>query len=288
MPDIPDTTFEFEARGDNDFWFACVDIKVMLDKELTPCDKAIFAVICSHADVKTRKIILSVKTIAEETGCGVRTAQKSMQALVGRGVIERVERFANGKQMASSYRIVGHRAICYAKNSEEIGAQNLRGPSNIAPVGAQNLRGKDLEPGSYDNKDYSPSESAERAPGRPVDIAEVPSPMRQVVDYFLLRTKRQGITESELASIRALERIHYPARVNQEIVTAIERFARNGRDVGSLTIDYLYEALKNQPGRKARQRAAPADRKREKDERQRNIDWERQQQEEIMKAFGGG
>jgi hypothetical protein len=151
----------------------------------------------------------------------------------------------------------------------------------------------DLEQPLENRKDYSPTESAEAAPvetaqaTETAEIAEVPSAMRQVAKYFLHETGRTSLTVSELVPIRELERLHFPTRVNQEIDVAVARFRRTGRDPTDLTMDYLYESLKHQPGRKQKQRAAPDEKKREADERQENIEWERRQQEEIAKMFGG-
>jgi DNA-binding Lrp family transcriptional regulator len=101
------------SRPKSDFWFACVDIAVIKDEKLSPCDKAIYMTLCAHADVRTRKTPLSVKKLADETGCGIRTAQKSIKTLIERGVLERREQYKDGRQLTSSYRLIGHNAECY-------------------------------------------------------------------------------------------------------------------------------------------------------------------------------
>jgi DNA replication protein DnaC len=93
------------SRPKSDFWFACVDIAVIKDEKLSPCDKAIYMTLCAHADVRTRKTPLSVKKLADETGCGIRTAQKSIKTLIERGVLERREQYKDGRQLTSSYRL---------------------------------------------------------------------------------------------------------------------------------------------------------------------------------------
>ncbi|MDR1514980.1 MAG: helix-turn-helix domain-containing protein, partial [Synergistaceae bacterium] len=97
----------------SDFWYARVDIPVIKDAKLSPCDKAAYAVFCAHANVKTRETPISVKTLADETGCGIRTAQKSIKALIERGVLERKEQYEDGRQTTSLYRLIGHNALCY-------------------------------------------------------------------------------------------------------------------------------------------------------------------------------
>ena len=144
MPATKDALY-FQPRGASDFWFACVDIDVIRDKTLSPCDKAVFAVICTHVNVQTRDCPLRVKTIAEEANCSVRSVQESLKALTERGIIERIECFENGKQKASIYKIVGHRAPCYrgaefapTVKTPSGGVQIFRPPSDPAPVGVQN------------------------------------------------------------------------------------------------------------------------------------------------------
>jgi hypothetical protein len=246
-----------------------------------------------------------------------------LQTLVKRGVIERVERFRNGKQMACIYRIVGHNAECYKKpdgGTEESegfdnsglpdgrgadsagqgGGEGDNGGADIAgqgqsvefctPMGAKSAH-RLLEPNSYDIKDYSPSESAKTALFRNADISEVPSAMRQTVKYFLHETGRQNITEPELVSIRELDRIHFPSRINREIDIAVERFRRTGRDVSSLTFDYLYESLRYQKKRKEEEcpsREEMARKDAELAEHRELVEWERQRQAEIERLFGGG
>ena len=92
---------------------AWVDIEVLKDRTFSPCDKTVFSIICSHVEPQTRECALKVKTISEETNCSVRSVQESLKALAQRGVIEREERFENGQQKASVYRVIGCLATCY-------------------------------------------------------------------------------------------------------------------------------------------------------------------------------
>jgi hypothetical protein len=159
-------TLELVGRGSDDFWFACVDLKVLNDRTLSPCDKTVFSVICGHVNVQTRSCPLRVKTLAEEVGCSVRSVQESLKALVGRGVIERIERFEHGKQKASIYKIIGRHAACYrgadsapfAEPSENRGADSAPIVESCTHRGAKNDTPSLQEPNIYDTKDYSPSE----------------------------------------------------------------------------------------------------------------------------------
>ena len=103
-----------EHNHDKKFWFARVDILVLRDKNLKPCEKTIFSVLCANADVRTKSASLSVREIAEQVNCGIRTAQKGIQALLARGVIERENRFENGQQVACEYHVIGCDAECYS------------------------------------------------------------------------------------------------------------------------------------------------------------------------------
>jgi hypothetical protein len=175
------------------------------------------------------------------------------------------------------------------------GADCESGPNNVFE---QPLKNKDIysptesaEPaqdGFVDNSNVTEDEPVPESPEeKPVDSSEVPYAMHHVVKYFLRETGRDFLTVSELAPIRDLDRLHYPARIIQEIDVAVDRFRRGGRDPAVLTIDYLYQSLRHQPGRKKKPRASPPD-KREREERRKLIEWEQEQQRKITEAFGAG
>jgi DNA-binding Lrp family transcriptional regulator len=165
---------EFTGRGTDDFWFAMIDIEVIKDKELSPLDKTVFAIICAHVNVQTRSCPLKVKTIAEEAGCSERSVQKSLKILLERGIIQRVERFVNGKQQASIYKIIGHHAPCYrGENSAPIEKSDTNRGADFAPIvefftprGEKNDPPSLLEPNTYDKKekDTPPSEGGTSSP----------------------------------------------------------------------------------------------------------------------------
>jgi DNA-binding Lrp family transcriptional regulator len=190
-------TLEFEGRAASDFWFACVDVDVIKDKTLSTCDKAVYSVICAHVNIRTRTCPLRVKTIAEEANCSVRSVQESLKTLVERGVVERAQCFENGKQKASTYKIVGHRAQCYrgansagnansgdfrgagdaggAKNDAFRGAYSAPTPEFCTPRGAENDVLSLREPNIYENKDTSPSERGTSSP-KGANFGEVITP----------------------------------------------------------------------------------------------------------------
>ena len=99
------------------FWYVLTDIAVILDRCLTPRDKTVFMVLRVHADRETRTTVLAMKTIADEAVCSERSALNAINTLVKRGVIERNIRFRGNRQSANSYRIIGHEAECYQKDT---------------------------------------------------------------------------------------------------------------------------------------------------------------------------
>lgn len=81
-----------------------VDIEVIRDKTLSMYDKVVYSIICSHAASQVRECSLNFETIAEEAGCPFLRVEKSLKALIKRGVLER---------KVSVYKLIGYRAPCY-------------------------------------------------------------------------------------------------------------------------------------------------------------------------------
>ena len=142
------------ARPKSGFWFVRVDIAVLRDSSLSPCEKALYAVICTHADVKTRTAMLSIATIARETNCSERTAQKCVKKLVGRGVLERKERFVERRQVACLYHIVGGNALRYEDTGADSATKNTETVENCTLEGAESA--DKLEPVVNENQKNNP------------------------------------------------------------------------------------------------------------------------------------
>ncbi len=119
----------------SDFWFARVRIAVMRDSSLSPCEKAVYAIICTHANIRSQTATLSVATIAKETNCSERTAQKCIKELVARGVLERKERFITGRQIACLYRIAASNTL----SDEMKGADSAGSVENDIPATIENV-----------------------------------------------------------------------------------------------------------------------------------------------------
>lgn len=239
----------------NKFWFAAVDIVVLTDKTLTPIDKAVYGVLCAHADKKKRDCWPKVKTIAEEANCSVRSVHNSLKTLEARGIIKHTQRFIDNKQISSHYQLVGHDAECY---SNEVCTSCTRGMQDVQTENDNHknnnikdslTRGADLPtseelptvPETESQKDsYRPSENS----FTPEDAPEI---MRSTAEYLLLKTKRKTLTEKEISALRELSAHQYPSRVQKEIDRACERFVRKGNRLETLTFCYIAGALRNQP-----------------------------------------
>lgn len=101
-------------RDSSDFWFACVDIKVLRDKKLSLAARGIFAILCTFATMENRGAWPKNETVAELAGVSVKTIKRAYQELAARGVITRLPRYKEDGTQTSSYsRIVGHHAPCY-------------------------------------------------------------------------------------------------------------------------------------------------------------------------------
>lgn len=146
MQPITTTTARSSKSGFN---FVFVDIAVLRDPELTPNEKTVYGIICTHADVKTRITRLAVATIAAEANCSVRTVQNCTKKLAKHGVLACEKRFAENRQVANAYRLIGCDAPCYqrAKQAEipgevpvaQEGADSAGSVESCTPKPAQNV-----------------------------------------------------------------------------------------------------------------------------------------------------
>jgi hypothetical protein len=301
-------------------WEARVEMLVLrLPKSVLGAhDKLVYTVLCGHAD-RDCEAGVYVRTIADEASCSERQVRYSLAKLEKRGLLVRRPSYKpDGGQTFNIYEIYGIEnyvpapaAPAAAGGDAPDAPDTPPAPSDDAPappecgaaIPLQDIRDTPAGlAGVYIDEQlpknintYSPTESAKSARKvfsanarnmfGPVGASEIPEVMRPTVKYFLNETGRKNIEPSELISLRALEGKHYPTRINLEIDAAVERFRRLGRDPASLRLDYLYESLGRQPGRKPRQpRASPEEQR----AREENLAWEREQQEELLRRFGGG
>ena len=249
------------------YWFACVDRKVAIDPTLSPIDKAVFAVLCAHADDDSRECYLKVATIAYETGCSERSVQNSLKKLEERGIIERKTRFENNKQLSSLYKIIGYKAPCYATQGETPstrGAGDARGGCTTCTQNKNHfndikdsltreaeLPDTEIFPVAFENgQPVIPDEAPKHH--NPEEVCtpdDAPDIMRPTARYFLQQTGRQGLTWDEISALRELSASQYPSRVQKEIDTAVKRFLKRGQSLSELTFGYIAGSLAHQPTR---------------------------------------
>lgn len=276
---------------ERDFWWACVDIKVLRDRELTPYDKTVYAMLCTYASVEGRCCYPSVERIAEEACCSVRAVQVSLRHLEERGYLVRECRYKDRRQIASRYKLVGHRG----------GAGGAPRPAGNAGGRVQEvhpeLEPQELEP---ESKAYSASHCEETSPEAPavdpqpenltLDLsgAGVPLAFKATAEYFMLKTGRRGVTPEDVEAIKRIERYHVPSRIQTEIAKAVERYEKAGKPLTALTFGYIWESVQHQRSKPALR--AEQLRKQDPWEKQRIADlddWERRQQEDLKARFGG-
>ena len=271
------TTNEIEVeRSAKVFWFACVDIKVLTDAELSPMDKVVYSVLCIHVGTQNRKCNLRIKTIAKEAGCSVRSVQNSLNTLVERGIIERTERFLEGSQVSSCYKVIGCLASCYVEEPEEEsceddGCKSCDTPRTKCTPPVQETTPRINDNSFNDNKDSLTREAPlpdfadmplvfengepviPDEPVKPDNPEEVCTPedapdiMKSTAELFLHKTGRKGLTWPEISALRDLAAKQYPSRVQKEIDTAVKRFLKRGQSLSTLTMNYIAGSLAHQP-----------------------------------------
>lgn len=267
--ELPEETITL--ADDRLFWFCQVDIEVLRDPELSPTDKAVYAILCSFASVADRSGRPSIGTIADATNCSKNTARSAIKNLVSRGVLVREERYCDGRQTSCLYKIIGVNAY-RGSNIEGGRVQILKGegsksdrqelePKELdlknplsegadAPDG-QNPLSPDEDAVSVNEEPLSADDTAllvneEPLPENDAALKKIPSAMHETVEFMLLKTGRSGLLPEEIGPIMALEKIHLPSRIQREISRAADRFKSKGKTLSSLTFVYIYDSLKYQ------------------------------------------
>lgn len=269
-------------RNPSVYWFACVDFAVLDDERLSPIEKVVFCMLCRYTNWHDRKCYPSIKTIAQKAKCSEYSVQKALKRLIELGLIERQERFVNGRQTTSLYKIIGFEAPCYKDEQESKGGSTTLTPppttltdggqSDVPPINyIQNndiiysTREAEL-PNSTDSEFplvfqdgecvlQTPEPELEKKSKPVINADEVCTPddapeiMKTTAELLLLKTGRENLTWNEISALRALSATHYPSRVQKEIETACERFKRKGRSLSTLTFDYIAGSLQHQQTR---------------------------------------
>jgi len=301
---MPNNDEILQVCDERDFWFAIVDICVWEDETLSTVEKAVYTALCTFASSDRRRCFPSVSAIAKRASCSSRAVYAALAALSERGYVARNSRYKGKEQIASDYSLLGHK-------SAKRGAPDAGGGVNVVQHPLHEVQ-TEPEPRSVNNtlptveagkapavnedeKNENTESKSERlcqGPAVPDEngvraIASrrcIPEPMRATVEFFIYKTSNTEISEADVLALRELSARHTPARVQKEISTAVERFERLNRDVCTLTFDYIWQALKNQPSTlKAafRPKNSPPKKAAELSKE------EQAYQDELMKKWGG-
>lgn len=144
------------APRKEDYWFTRIDNAVIFDPNLSPIDKTVFNVLCSFASLNTREVWPKIATIAKGANCSERSVIRSLQTLSQRGIIEKLPRFVNGKQISSIYKIIGHHAYkdVNKDSTDTVSEEACRGDTE-SPMGVTQSH-TELEPIELEPKDIPP------------------------------------------------------------------------------------------------------------------------------------
>ncbi|MBQ9420074.1 MAG: helix-turn-helix domain-containing protein [Synergistaceae bacterium] len=201
---------------------------VMFDTSLPSTAKVVYCAILKHVDSETKKCNLYMKTLAQEVGRSIRTIQRALNLLIGKGLIIRRERFGrDGGNVASSFTVI---------STDEEGGCDTK---DISSRQERRVNNNTLENNSYLKGEETP-------PSEKLTLNSIPEIMRPTARYLLQRTGRKELKPYEIQALKMLAKIHTPARVQKEIDKACARFAAAGRKLYKITANYLQACLGNQ------------------------------------------
>ena len=249
-------------RASKDFWFACVDIDVIRDKELSQSARFIFTVLCTFATTDNRGCWPSNDAVAEAAGVSKRTVIRAYQELETRGIIARSDRFKEEGSQTSSYtRIVGHNAECYDGVSDVALPHDTGDMPPMTQLTHKGNQVKDIKDSLTREAQLPDEPILVFEDGQPVDSPkphnpeevctpdDAPEIMKSTAELFLHKTGRQGLTWDEISALRELSASQFPSRVQKEIDTAVKRFLKRGQPLSELTMGYIAGSLSHQPTR---------------------------------------
>lgn len=270
--------------------FVLIDRAVILDTTLSPVDKAVFNVLCAHANYDSHECWLKIATIAQEASCSVRSVHNSLNTLEERGIIQHTPRFSDGRKISSSYKVIGSYAPCYSEatcndctpictsctstcttcrsDMQDVQIYNENHYNDIKDsLTGENAPSVELLTAELPNTPGQESSTTPKEEKPPIkadesqNLDDVPEAMRSTAEFFLLKTGRKSLTEKDLNALCEMNGHQYPIRVQKEISTACERFIRRGQPLTDLTLEYIASSLRNQPTRGRQAKANQAKRK---------------------------
>lgn len=237
-------------------WEARVEVNILkIDKDiLSTHDKLVYVVLCGHAN-KNGEAWPSIASIAQSASCSDRQVQRSLTTLEACGLVIRTEQIdAKGVHTSNIYEIYGF--------DHYHDTQSPGGCPTVTGVATHSRGGGDTQSPLIDEQLQENSSKrtiplrGSSAPAVPkiteelIPLEDVPDILLPTLRLFLHETARGGITSSELAQLKALEKIHTPTRIQNEILTALNRYRSKGIPPDTLTVGYLWESLKSQNSRR--------------------------------------
>jgi len=187
------------------------------------------------------------KSIALKAKYSLRAVNYALKKLCELGVIiKQNRRGEDGSFISSLFTIVGANAPRYNKDLADIPSCNDCS-SSCTDCADNNIvfnKIKDSLKGENAHCEEN-SNSAVIDENQPT-LNDVPDIMRTTARYLLQRTGRASLKWSEIEALRALSYAHKPVRVQKEIERACERFLAKGKELITLTFNYIQGALRNQ------------------------------------------
>ena len=96
----PNENMQF--RDNRDFWFSHLDIQVMQYKGLSFYAKAIYALLTTYVDIRTRSWSVKAKTLAETAGISERQVRYALKELKDMGIITSEAVYKDGQATTRS------------------------------------------------------------------------------------------------------------------------------------------------------------------------------------------
>ncbi len=281
-------------------WEARVEMEIFSLPGLSSYDKLIYVLLRGFAN-HVGHAFPSTEKIAALASCCERQVRRATANLVKCGLLRKKEQFNDKhEQLCNLYEIYDAQSFIPLPQEGEDKAvpeskEPIKSEEKDRPDCQSACTARTVSPGRADCESAKqlhinntlPTVKGAEAPAdtsQAVSLAEIPVIMRPPAEYLLLKTGRRGLSPEEVNAFKLLEKIHLPARIQQEINTAIGRFQARGRPLGDLTAEYLYESLKHQNSKRQRAKLAA---ELPPETAAQYSDYEAENMRQIMERYGG-
>ena len=266
-------------------WHFSIDSKILLTT-LNGNEKLLYITLCSYLSPSGDTCFPSIKRLTMQMSCSRRTIFRTLLELEEKGIIVRHEQFAdNGRRIVNLYEVheipeeyfiqpepekekklerpeMLEKSVSVGSNMEsqiepgggcqfDTGCQSGTGIVPIWHGDSVNMAHNHL-PIEHKPKEIKHTQTfglsagaGHNKNGTPI-AKTIPQYLNEVADYFLLKTGRDKLTDSEIETLTSLGQAYTLSRINREISVAAERFKTQGKSLKLLRMDYIQEALKYQ------------------------------------------